>query len=81
MSLAKMNSQSAQRLELLNKMPEDQDTYHVIKWLQEGGQSRFENQVFAPPIMSLAVKDKSYTAIVDGCFRKSDLMVLRCVID
>ena len=55
---------------------QDRDTYEVIKWLEGGGKNRFQHTVFAPPLLSLGIKDKLYSKIVDTCFRKNDLLVL-----
>jgi hypothetical protein len=60
---------------LNNNNRADRDTHEVIKWLEAGGKNRFQKTVFAPPLLSLGIKDTAYSKIVDSCFRKGDLLV------
>ena len=70
-----------QRLGVLERDGRDRDTVTVIRWLENGGQKRFQHKIFAPPIMSVGLTDKAYANIVNTSFRKQDLMVpfLRCL--
>jgi structural maintenance of chromosomes protein 5 len=55
------------------------DTVKVVEWLEnQGGQARFQRQIFLPPLLSLGIKNKAFAAIVDNCFRKEDLSVFTC---
>lgn len=69
-----MTSIAAMRLEKLNNNA-TQDTYLAVKWIESGGQQRFKNQVYVPPILSLSVKDPSLASLVEGLFRREDLLV------
>ena len=73
--LQKLNSVWDQRLGVLERDGRDRDTVTVIRWLENGGQKRFQHKIFAPPIMSVGLNDKAYANIVNTSFRKQDLMV------
>jgi len=78
-----MSSTQARRLEKWKISYDDTEKQaaRVVEWLRkEGGQEKFEHEVFDPPGLSIGVSDKSVAAQVEACFRKGDLMVSRAIL-
>ena len=53
----------------------DRDTYDVVKWLEDGGQSKFKERIYLPPIISLGIKNQSLSKVIESCFQRGHLLV------
>ena len=58
---------------------QERDVVDAVKWLQNGGQERFQNEVLLPPALCIDVKDRAFAVIAEGCFRRADLLVFPCL--
>lgn len=71
--LAALDSQEGQQLSRVEQM--SRDTATAWKWIQEH-QGDFEQEVYAPPLISCSIKDPRYTAAIESLMTKSEILAI-----
>lgn len=71
--LATLNSQQGKNISLLRSISRDAAT--AWEWIQ-ANRSKFEKDVFGPPLIECRVKDPRYANAIESLFQKNDFMVI-----
>lgn len=71
--LAALDSQQGKNISLLRSISRDAAT--AWEWIQ-ANRSKFEKDVFGPPLIECRVKDPRYANAIESLFQKNDFMVI-----